>query len=273
MLRACQDLPGAIDYPTVNEVTPNEIAKTLGVTGLTFRNWLRAQTAGGHAVLADHAYRARYRFTPGEAAQLTAEYRSSKGTAPAASSARVAPTPRTGRSAVMTGSPVAPPPLPESFSEMALKRGGFAGWTTWPQLRRSEYSPIPAAPGAYLVCRLTADFPTFVHPSPAGWFKGEDPSVPKARLQHEWVAGAHVIYIGKADALRRRLAQFGRFGAGQPVGHRGGRLIWQLADVDDLLVAWHEITWGETARDYERRLLAAFAEMHDGRRPFANLTG
>ena len=82
-----------------------------------------------------------------------------------------------------------------------------------------------------------------------------------------------MVYIGKADILRRRLAQFGRFGVGEPVAHRGGRLIWQLADADHLLVAWHEITWGEAARDYERRLLAAFAEMHHGRRPFANLTG
>jgi hypothetical protein len=31
--------------------------------------------------------------------------------------------------------------------------------------------------------------------------------------------------------------------------------------------------WDETARDYERRLLAAFARRHEGRRPFANLTG
>jgi hypothetical protein len=29
----------------------------------------------------------------------------------------------------------------------------------------------------------------------------------------------------------------------------------------------------EAARDYERRLLAAFAEIHDGRRPFAYLSG
>ena len=43
---------------------------------------------------------------------------------------------------------------------------------------------------------------------------------------------------------------------GEPVGHRGGRLIWQLADANRLLVAWHVVTWDETARDYERRLLA-----------------
>lgn len=51
----------------------------------------------------------------------------------------------------------------------------------------------------------------------------------------------------------------------------GGRLIWQLQDSQDLLVAWHEITWDETA--YERRLLARVVELTGGRRPYANLTG
>jgi hypothetical protein len=82
-----------------------------------------------------------------------------------------------------------------------------------------------------------------------------------------------MVYIGKSDILQRRLTQIGRFGAGEPVGHRGGRLIWQLVDADDLLVAWHEITWTEAARDYERRLLRLFAEQQGSRRPFANLTG
>jgi hypothetical protein len=76
-----------------------------------------------------------------------------------------------------------------------------------------------------------------------------------------------VVYIGKADVLRRRLTQFGRFGAGERVGRRGGRLIRQLADADELLVVWHEIRWAEAARDYERRLFSAFAGQHDGRRP------
>ena len=163
--------------------------------------------------------------------------------------------------------------MPRSFPRTALENAEFVGWATWLQLRRSGYSAIPALPGAYVVYRPTAAVPTFVHPSPAGWFKGEDPTVFEARLQGEWIEGAQVIHIGKADVLRRRLTQFGQFGAGEPVGHRGGRLIWQLPDADDLLVAWHEITWAEAARDYERRLLAAFAEKHDGRRLFANLTG
>ncbi len=93
--------------------------------------------------------------------------------------------------------------------------------------------------------------------------------------------GAHVVYIGKADyrkrrrpveALRKRLDEYARFGAGENIGHQGGRFIWQLADSAELLVAWHEITWGEKPRCYEKRLLRHFGELHGGRRPFANLT-
>ena len=47
----------------------------------------------------------------------------------------------------------------------------------------------------------------------------------------------------------------------------------EVADVDELPVVWHPITWSETARDYEQRLLAHFGDLHDGRHPFANLTG
>lgn len=93
------------------------------------------------------------------------------------------------------------------------------------------------------------------------------------RLDAEWVHGSTVVYIGKADVLRRRLHQYARFGAGEPVGHWGGRLIWQLADSGDLLVTWHALTTMETARSFERRLLFRFGELYEGRRPFANLTG
>jgi hypothetical protein len=82
-----------------------------------------------------------------------------------------------------------------------------------------------------------------------------------------------VVYIGKADVASRRLTQFARFGAGDKMGHWGGRYIWQLADSADLLVTWHEIAWDELAREYEKRLLARFAELNSGARPFANLTG
>jgi TDG/mug DNA glycosylase family protein len=69
---------GVLECVIVEEVTPNEIAKSLGVTGLEFRNWLRAQKAVGNALLVRHEYRTRYHFTNDEAAQLSAEYVASR---------------------------------------------------------------------------------------------------------------------------------------------------------------------------------------------------
>jgi hypothetical protein len=116
--------------------------------------------------------------------------------------------------------------------------------------------------------------PDFLSSNPSGHFKGQDPTVPVATLSDNWVPGSQVVYIGKANLANRRLKQYARFGAGDnKVGHWGGRFIWQLVDSAELLVAWHSLSWEETARDYEKRLLARFAELHANARPFANLAG
>ena len=164
-------------------------------------------------------------------------------------------------------------PAPESFDRAGLETAGFVGWGAWDELRTSKLEAVPQGPGAYVVFRASRAVPTFLPTSPAGHFKDRDPSVPIERLEAEWVDGAPVIYIGKADVLRRRLHQYARFGAGELVGHWGGRLIWQLADSKEILVAWHALATTETARSFERRLLLRFAALYEGRRPFANLTG
>lgn len=163
--------------------------------------------------------------------------------------------------------------LPASFRRSDLVSAGFTGWRTWEQLRRSDFAEVPAAPAAYVVARASADSPTFLDASPGGWHKGKDPTVPVGTLVEKWVTGAEVVYIGKANVANRRLRQFARFGGGHRVGHWGGRYIWQLADSGALVVAWHAICWQESAREYEKRLLARFAETHGGMRPFANLVG
>jgi hypothetical protein len=58
---------------------------------------------------------------------------------------------------------------------------------------------------------------SFAEQSCGGWFKGKDPTVPREALIANWVDGAEVVYIGKADQLKRRLTQFADFGAGKPI--------------------------------------------------------
>ena len=102
---------------------------------------------------------------------------------------------------------------------------GFTGWVPFAELPNTD---VPTSPGVYVVVRPTDDPPTFLDTSPAGHFKGKDPTVPVDELHALWVPGTRIIYIGKANAgrtgrrgLRKRLDEFRRSGAGQPVGHSG----------------------------------------------------
>jgi hypothetical protein len=58
------------------------------------------------------------------------------------------------------------------------------------------------------------------------------------------------------------------FGAGKPIGHWGGRLIWQLPNIDALLVAWKE-TPGRVPVEVEAELIEQFRLTY-GKPPFAN---
>ena len=78
-----------------------------------------------------------------------------------------------------------------------------------------------------------------------------------------WVRDTVVVYIGKAGGtdhsatLNKRLRMYLRFGQGAPVGHYGGRLIWQIKNSGDLLICWKtQIT--EEPRNVEAKLLSEF---------------
>ena len=94
------------------------------------------------------------------------------------------------------------------------------------------------------------------------------PNVPVAELVANWVDGTLVVYIGKATSLRKRISQYIRFGQGKPVGHWGGRYIWQLADASQLLFCWKEVDGDPEA--VETEMINAFRDCYGGR-PFANL--
>ena len=153
-----------------------------------------------------------------------------------------------------------------NFDKAELGREGFTGWLSFADARES--SLCPTSGGVYVVSYEGQPPATFPDKSPAGRFKGKDPTVDLASLTSNWVEGAGVVYIGKADQLRRRVRQFVDFGAGKPIGHWGGRLIWQLPRPDLLKIAWQE-TPGRVPVEVEAELIGLFREQY-GKPPFAN---
>jgi hypothetical protein len=151
----------------------------------------------------------------------------------------------------------------------------FEGFETFEELRASAYEPVPKCAGIYQVLWSTGYRPRFLNRSPAGWFKGRDPTVPIETLERKWVDRTACVYIGKAGGsrqratLRSRISQFERFGRGKPVAHWGGRYIWQVVGVNSLLVCWLP-TPKEFPYRVERKMLIEF-QLKYGCLPFANL--
>lgn len=115
-----------------------------------------------------------------------------------------------------------------------------------------------------------------------GHFKKRNPNVDIAVLADNWVDNSIVVYIGQAGGiikgkwsksnLRKRLRLYFNFGLGKPVGHQGGRLIWQMDECDKLIVCWK--TLPDKIKDpceEESELIDKFKKAFGGSRPFANL--
>lgn len=156
------------------------------------------------------------------------------------------------------------------FTKLNLKKAGFKGFITFRDLWNGQIDNISENGGAYVVLREIDTPPMFLEKNPGGRFKGKNPTVAKEKLQSNWVDGAHIIYIGKAEQLQRRIQQYLDFGLGNPVGHWGGRFIWQIENSDNFIIAWKLVEAGQEAKDLESELLEEFVKSY-GRLPFANL--
>jgi hypothetical protein len=154
------------------------------------------------------------------------------------------------------------------YSRAWLQSSGFEGFVP-----RFE-SPAVAQRGpdwlrVYAVLRDTAAPPRFLATSKGGRSKDGDPTVPVELLRRRWHDRTPILYFGKADSLRPRIRALVQSGAGEPVGHWGGRYLWQVEGCEAFLLAWREVA---KPREVERDLLADFAA-HFGGLPFANIVG
>lgn len=156
-----------------------------------------------------------------------------------------------------------------------LKSNKFVGFETIGELQRNNCEHVSEKRGVYIVIQTPVSEPKFISFSNAGHFKQKNPTVSLERLYKHWVDSAIVVYIGKSGSstnkrsLKMRFCEFVNFGMGQPVGHWGGRFIWQLANSDKLQICWKP-TLVEEPIDVERRLIREFKEYYK-KRPFANL--
>lgn len=157
------------------------------------------------------------------------------------------------------------------WSREALAEGGFTGFV---RVGEVDVDAVPQAPGVYALVRTAEQRPVFMRESSGGRFRGKNPALEPAVLERSWIEGPEVLYVGKATAsgagrrgLQKRVDELRRFGAGEPVSHWGGRAVWQLADRDELLVAWNATD--EDPAAVEARMLRDFKERY-GALPFAN---
>lgn len=167
-------------------------------------------------------------------------------------------------------------PRTVTFDRQGLAQAGFEGFVTVTSLLGRTTRDIPQKPGVYAVVREAEAPPRFLRSSPAGWFKGVDPTVDTAILRARWLAATPVLYLGKATAggtgrrnLSKRITELIEFGTGRPVGHRGGRYLWQVAGSSRFVVAWRTDDLPTAA---ENALLRDF-EVQYGQLPFANIAG
>jgi hypothetical protein len=155
-----------------------------------------------------------------------------------------------------------------------ISQNGFEGFKSISALRASNCEDVPDHFGVYLIVRKDRAVPTFCEKSTGGHFKRKEPTVQITKLQENWIDDALVLNIGKAGprkgrTLKKRLREYIWFGHGMPVGHRGGRYIWQLGEANDLLVCWRVLP-DVDPENFEKDLILPFENVYD-RMPFANL--
>lgn len=155
----------------------------------------------------------------------------------------------------------------DQFTIDHLRHLGFIGFVPLAGLPKGCRS-LPAEPGVYVVLRDPASTHGYLSRSVGGRFKGQDGTVDVPTLFDAWVPGPDCLYIGRTTTrLRSRVDSLVAYGRGEPVGHRGGRYLWQLEQHGELLVAWRV---NDDPIRAERELLDAFEDCY-GRLPFANL--
>ncbi len=132
---------------------------------------------------------------------------------------------------------------------------------------------LPTEGGIYVVHWISDERPVFV--GTAGKAKHAIPIDPQSLLA-KWDRinrdkPTDIVYIGKADNLRKRVRALVRFGVGKARNHRGGQSMWQVADIASANILLQKCPKGKEVA-LENWLLERFYKEH-GDWPLANREG
>jgi hypothetical protein len=161
-----------------------------------------------------------------------------------------------------------------------IKEFGFKGFVKVSDLL-NNYNQIPDERGVYLILKPETGNIEFLKIGCGGFFKQRNPNVAVDILKNKWIENSDVLYIGQAggirngkwsdSTLRKRLKDYIKFGEGKPVGHSGGRYIWQINRSKDLIVCWKALpNKSQDPIEVESDLIKNFKTRYNSW-PFANL--
>lgn len=154
-------------------------------------------------------------------------------------------------------------------STKELKGMGFKGFIKVKDLR-DNFESIPKCSGVYMVLNPNMEKFSFLEIGTGGFFKGKNPNVDISVLNDRWIDNTIVIYIGQTGStLRKRIGDYIKFGQNKPIGHWGGRYIWQIKDAESLIFCWMKVD-NIAPSIIEEQLLQDFKNKYL-HLPFANL--
>lgn len=156
-----------------------------------------------------------------------------------------------------------------------IESWGFEGFLPVSKLKLAKYlNTVPRRPGVILVLNPTLKKPNWLSKSVGGHYEDKDPTVTSECLDKNWVDRATILYVGQTGqtrgedrTLHKRISELIQFGSGKPIGHRGGRLIWQLDNHNELVICW---LVDRNPAEVKKEIISEFKFNHDSL-PFANL--
>ncbi len=138
---------------------------------------------------------------------------------------------------------------------------------------RSSWVDLPSDRGIYVVYWTSKVQPIFKRTTGKAKYAA---AIDPVFLRRRWKSinqnlVTDIIYVGKANSVRRRVRVLARFGVGKSDQHKGGEWMWQLSTIAPAKLLVQTCPRGRQV-PFENALLEKFYKQH-GDLPIANRDG